>query len=957
MFQSPLFQKITAFLRKDELRIWLVIAAVIATGAALIYKLFSLQIVHGDEYLSSFRLRIRRDISIEGTRGLIYDRNGNVLAYNDLAYSVIVRNLGEDSTSNDLKLNRTILEAIEIIEENHDRIDSDFGVQLLPSGNYGFTQEGRSKNRFLADIYGHPSIDDLTEEERESTAEDVIRVLALRYHIGTFSEPGNYASEFLPGEGYEKDRLLQLVCVRYHLSLNSFQRYLATTIASDVSESTVAAILENTNHLEGIDIEDTTVRRYNDAEYFAQILGYTGRIDTEELAALSLQDPDYSANDIVGKSGIEKAMELDLQGKKGKKTVYVDSLGNELETINLVLPEAGNDVYLTIDADLQKAAYDILEKKLADIILNKIRPEKEYIQEENASSASIIIPIYDVYYSVIKNSVIDITQFDRRDAGSAEKAVHAAFANYSEDVYRKVEKQLLTDRDPYNELTREFKNYETYIVQMLYNNGVLDRSRIDTEDETYNAWTTEETISMAEFLSYAISRNWVNVADIEMNTKYANSEEAFKALTGYIDRQLRSDLSFSRMIYRYMLLSDTITGEQICNILIEQGCVEVPVAEKAAFDAGEEDAYTFMVNRIANHDLTPAQLNLDPYSGSMVITDPWAGQVLALVSYPSFDNNRMSNGVDAVYYEKLRNDLSKPLINYATQQRTAPGSTFKMVSSAAGLMEGVIETDTEIECTGWYTRLGEPYPRCWVYPGHHGLLNVTGGIANSCNDFFYDVGYRLSQDENEKYDSSLGIEKLARYAEMFGLGETSGIEIEEASPLISSEDAIRSAIGQGNSNYTTVGLARYVSTVANGGVCYNLTLLDHVNATDGTLLQTKEADIRNVIDMRQEYWDAIHEGMREVVQGKIYFRDLPVEVAGKTGTAQESTQRPNHALFVCYAPYDQPQIAVATRIANGYTSDYAAQITKEVLEYYFDVSDREEILSKDSEIVTTGEGD
>jgi hypothetical protein len=125
-------------------------------------------------------------------------------------------------------------------------------------------------------------------------------------------------------------------------------------------------------------------------------------------------------------------------------------------------------------------------------------------------------------------------------------------------------------------------------------------------------------------------------------------EEAFKALAGYIDRQLRSDLSFSRMIYRYMLLSDTITGEQICNILIEQGCVEVPVAEKAAFDAGEEDACNFMVNRIANDYLTPAQLNLAPYSGSMVITDPWTGQVLALVSYPSFDNNRMSNGVDAV---------------------------------------------------------------------------------------------------------------------------------------------------------------------------------------------------------------------------------------------------------------------------------------------------------------------
>ena len=197
----------------------------------------------------------------------------------------------------------------------------------------------------------------------------------------------------------------------------------------------------------------------------------------------------------------------------------------------------------------------------------------------------------------------------------------------------------------------------------------------------------------------------------------------------------------------------------------------------------------------------------------------------------------------------------------------------------------------------------------------------------------------------DTYSSNAGLEKLAEYADMYGLSETSGIEIEESQPQISDIDAVRSAIGQGTNSFTTVGLARYVTTVANSGTCYDLTLIDKVTDRSGIPLMEKEANVRNTVEMTDAQWNAIHTGMRQVIESKSYFNDLKVNVAGKTGTAEERTSRTNHALFVCYAPYENPEIAIATRIAYGYSSDYAAQTTKDVISYYFDLADEEDLIT------------
>ena len=214
----------------------------------------------------------------------------------------------------------------------------------------------------------------------------------------------------------------------------------------------------------------------------------------------------------------------------------------------------------------------------------------------------------------------------------------------------------------------------------------------------------------------------------------------------------------------------------------------------------------------------------------------------------------------------------------------------------------------------------------------------------SCNYFFYDVGYRLSFKDNT-FNEEEGLKALYQYADFYGLTEKSGIEITESAPQVSDNDPVRSAIGQGSNSFTSVGLARYVSAIANSGTVYQLTLLDHVADQQGNLLKKFEPEVRNTIDMPKNYWDSLHKGMRMVVQNKKYFNDLAVEVAGKTGTAQQTSTRPSHALFVCYAPYQNPEIAIATRIPFGYSSDYAAQVTRDIVKYYYGLAEEDDIIT------------
>lgn len=931
-------------------RIFVLILLFMTLSGILTYRLFDLQIVHGQEYLDNFKLKIRKERTIASTRGNIYDRNGKLMAYNELAYSVTIEDVYESSgRQKNAQINATLSSLIDMVEKNGDKIVNEFSIIVDENNNYAFTVEGAQLLRFLADVYGKIYVDELSYKERTSTADDVIQYLAgtKKFAVGEYLDPENASSDFIVGSGYTKEKLLQIVTLRYAMSLNGYQKYIATTVAKDVSDKTVAMIMENSETLPGVSVTEDTMRKYVDSVYYSHIIGYIGKVSNEEYEVLAKENEDYSLTDIVGKAGIEQYMETTLQGKKGKEIVYVDNVGKVIETSDRTNPQAGNDVYLTIDMDLQKAVYHLLEQKIAGILVSKIQNIKEYVAGENSSASNIKIPIYDVYFALFHNSVIDTSHFSAENAKTTEKEVLQTFETKQANVVANLKQELLVNETRYDNLTLEYQVYQLAVVSLLEDKKVILTDEIDKEDEIYLAWKKDETISLSSYLKYLIAQGWIDITKLDITSKYSDSDEIFEQLVAYIEENIVKDSYFNKRLYKYMLLDEQISGRQVCMLLFEQNIIEGTDEEIAAVSSGSKSAYAFMLEKITNLDITPAQLALDPCSGSCVVTDVNSGEVLALVTYPGYDNNRLTNSIDSEYYNKIYNDLSQPMWNYATQQLSAPGSTFKMVSTAAGLEEGVISPGEVITCKGTWDTL-QPVAKCWIAPSSHGGLNVSGAIEHSCNYFFYETGYRLGRS-NGVYDSDTGLEKLAHYADLFGLSDKSGIEISESTPKVSTQDAIRSAIGQGNSNYSTVGLARYVTTVANGGYCYNLSLIDKTTDSEGNLIRDYTPQLRNQVELSQSTWDAIHTGMRKVVEDKDYYDGLGVNVAGKTGTAQENKRRANHALFVCYAPYEAPEIAIATRIAFGYASDYAAQATEGIIKYYFGLEDEEDLITGTAE--------
>lgn len=920
---------------------------VVLLFSVLMIRIFNVQIVNGEYYLENYIQMAEREVLTSGTRGIIYDRNGEVLAYNKLAYAIEIEDDISDSTENkDKKLNEIISETINIITSNGDTLINDFPIILNTNNEFEFSVSSDNERlRFLRDIYGKKSISELDTKKETlstSTADDVMKYLCGEKMFDISDE-------------YDKAEQIKIAMVRYNLSLNRFQKYISTKIASNVSEETVAAIYEAQAELKGVTVSEETVRVYNDSVYFAHILGYTGTISEDQLAELNSDGGSYISSDVVGKSGIEKEMESYLQGTKGKSTIFVDNTGRILENVSKTDAKAGNDVYLTLDAKLQKAGYTILEQKLAGILYSKI---VNYDVTPSEDMKTIPIPVKDVYYQIINNNVVDLNKFGLESASDNEKNIYAKFVAKQSGVINWVYSELTTDTpEALSALPEENNTYLSYIYTKLADTeGIINKKAIDSEDEIYQKWTNE-TISLREFLLYAISKNWINTSKIfdSSEVKYSDTDEIYNKLVEHIYNSLPTDTGFSKKIYYYLIYSGSISGNQVCMLLYDQNVLEYDEAAYTALRSGSS-AFEFIREQIKQIKITPAQLALDPCSGSLVVTDTNSGDVLALVTYPSYDNNKLSGSVDAVYWKQLNSDLSLPLYNRATQTRTAPGSTFKMLSAITGLEEGYLTPGRTITDLGEFKKI-TPSPKCWRYPGNHGSINVSQALEHSCNYFFYEVGYELSIDEHGGFSSDLGLSKLKKYGVQLGLTTKSGVEIEENEPLFSTDNSVRSAIGQGSNSFANIQLARYVNTVANSGHNYQLTLLNKVIDTDGNLIKQYEPTLTNTTNFSQSTWDAVHYGMRLVITGgtaKGTFNGFQINVAGKSGTAQENKLRSNHSVFVAYAPYENPEIALSVLIPNGESSGYTAEVVRDTIKYYYGLTTDEELYGGIASIPTSG---
>ncbi|MCL1997044.1 MAG: penicillin-binding transpeptidase domain-containing protein [Defluviitaleaceae bacterium] len=433
-----------------------------------------------------------------------------------------------------------------------------------------------------------------------------------------------------------------------------------------------------------------------------------------------------------------------------------------------------------------------------------------------------------------------------------------------------------------------------------------------------------------------------------------------------------------------------ITPGQILAAMYEQGIIlddGYPFFAHRVANSSNEVARNIVVSRLENGEITPQMTNVDPSTGSLVLVDVHTGEVLASVSYPSFDTNQLVNNFNNAYWISLMNDPTTPLINRPFWERRPPGSVFKMITGIAALEYGVITTYEQIVDQVVFTRAGEPNPTSWASVSL-GNINIAEAIAISSNYFFYESSFRLG-DTQTGHSPLLAIDRLNTYMEAFGLDTATGVEIGEtyrhaapnqmASPGLQEffasiqgttnpwtpGDTVRVAIGQQLNDYTAAAMARLTAGLATRGNVVNLRLLDRIAHPNGVYIARTIPFSTDIPPISESTWDAIHEGMRlvtEAAPGRAtasgLFSHFPFSVGSKTGTAEhDQDHRLSHTTFNAFAPLHDPQIAIYVVIPFGATGTISpsasSQVARDVIGAYFQLNTVSQIVEEDDDTSNT----
>lgn len=413
-----------------------------------------------------------------------------------------------------------------------------------------------------------------------------------------------------------------------------------------------------------------------------------------------------------------------------------------------------------------------------------------------------------------------------------------------------------------------------------------------------------------------------------------------------------------------MSVDGTITGETVAKNAIAGSDVVLTIDSN--LQKVTQDSLENCINKIRSGGFAQTY---DAQGGAAVVMNVNTGEVLATASYPTFEPQWFVGGISQENWAYLRDDSRHPQLNKTIQSTYEPGSTFKMVTAIAGLETGAITTKERINDTGVYRKYNMEW-KCWYYTSYHrghGYQNVTQALQHSCNYFFYETGDRM------------GIDNLSKYALHFGLGKKTGIELpnEKEGAVASKEtyaklrnggrigpgDVLNASIGQGDNNFTPMQIAKYISSIANGGNVVKPTIIKSILNSDGSEVSRDEitqytneklgySDTDDGITISQESVNVAKEGMRMAASeagGTAYniFKGFNQEVAGKTGSAEAGKDKNGNDLvnawFVCFAPYEKPEVAVVVMIENGGHGNYAAEVARDVLTQYFGMNESTEI--------------
>ncbi len=635
----------------------------------IIYQFYHIQIIDHDYYAEQVIYNVQRTVELEATRGIIYDRYGKPLVTNKVIH--VLQFNPEVKFAKDEDPNKTLLKVIELLEaEGCDYIDF---VPISKAQPFVYTSDASEVKEFIRDYV--PYTEENYEAISQYSAEELMDYL-------TGEAVYDLSDEFSDSE---KRKILG---VRIQISKSKYWKYKKVTIAEDVNMNVVAAIEENKEDYPAISAEIDSVRYYPE-EYskpLGNIIGYMRKITESQYESLEQQG--YSADDLIGQVGIEGQFESTLRGINGSQTILVDISERTKKVTDTVEAIKGNDVYLTIDADLQVKVYEALEKRLSEGIISRLQ----------GVDKSLPLSGREILVSMAESNQLDLNLMESENASQSEK-----------DICQKVNKA-----------------YDKEVARL----NEVEKNK--PEEEKTQLTKKQQFAHMLEEENSPIS-----------------------------DRELI--LAFNR-----------------------QGTFPLTDEEKNLVAAGDYSLTSLLIRALEEGRIKPDQMSIMPCSGTAVVVDTNTGQTLALVSYPSYDSNEFTQDFNKIY-RKINDGVDKRSIEYNRALKTvkAPGSTFKMITGLAGLEEGIVDVNRKIYDSGQFTKAGGRPLRCWIFTntGHgHGDEDIEGALEVSCNYYFNEVVYELGEKFGAPYG---GIKVLSEYAEKFGLGEKSGVELDEAAPNIS----------------------------------------------------------------------------------------------------------------------------------------------------------------------------
>jgi penicillin-binding protein 2 len=879
--------------------------------------LFIMQVVDPEHYISSEPDTYTSTITTQGTRGEIYDRYGRILAGNVYTWSLYY-----DSSNPPEDLNALCHRISSLLGKYSVTPDLPFALEYDSVQGLRFTSEYKNNAAlrilFLAEMYSKSSVD-LTAAEKRTEAQG-----AFSYMRDTLFE--------IPADTYSIEEMLEIMRFRYAIHINRFTTEHLIPIASRLPEEFRVTIREQQKDYPGFSCQTVESRYYPEGEAFSHILGYMGGIP--ETSLKEYQERGYGVDERIGRDGMEAVYESSLRGSQGRiEVVYSRLTDEEISRSTLQEPAMGNSIYLTLDKDLQNAVYSILRENVKTLLIEKITG----VSDDSGSEYSAI----DVLVSLINNGAVHpqrIFYSNSVYADSFTKVYEAKSASILNELRGAVmdPNYLIADYD--EEL---MSIYNTWIETMRDAEGILS-SEYRNSGIFYEQYKAGQK-SAHEFLEYCIYSNYLDLEQVGLEHEM-DINVIFPELINQELASLAESESYQRIVCGFILQDGLYTTRDFLLLLYDLGNLSNADGSRTRLQNGGINSEECLILKIQSNELSPSAIHLDPCSASAVITDTDTGEVLAIASYPSYDNNRFTQ--DSDYNQAMMEDASSPLIFRALEEDRAPGSTYKLCTSVTALECGVVtESETIYDDYRFEYVHSADKPTCFR-TWSHGDINIVEAIQESCNYFYYTMGYRLCEPVEEyDYEDSTGLRKLAAYAVDLGLATKTGIELSEAEPHTSTQDAVRSAIGQGTNSFTTANINRYTSTIANNGTVIDLYIVDRILDYKGSVVFKTKPVVDHKANVSDYTFNVVQRGMAAMAQNypnlQVFMAQSGLTIAGKTGTAQEYNDRPDHALFTSYINIDDPDITVTVTIPFGGNSVAAVRTFVDLAQYYYSIDPEE----------------